>query len=195
MWLFDKSLSIWNSLTYGFGVAKVKLSETKQSQQNTDEISKFTNQLINKINTNLEKFHNNVIVANFYETYNFLIKEVEKPINKKNLSENYTKILKLMSPVLPHFTSECLEELKCDNKFDWPKIDKKISIVENYNIVVQINGKKRNIINTNLNMDEKTLINEIKNNSITNKFLKDKNISRVIHIKNKLINLIIKWKN
>jgi len=41
-------------------------------------------------------------------------------------------------------------------------------------------------------MDEKTLINEIKKNSITKKFLKDKNISRVIHIKNKLINLIIK---
>ena len=41
-------------------------------------------------------------------------------------------------------------------------------------------------------MDEKTLINEIKNSSITNKFLKDKNISRVIHIKNKLINLILK---
>ena len=97
-----------------------------------------------------------------------------------------------MSPILPHFTSECLEELKCDNKHDWPVADKKVSIVENYNIVVQINGKKRNIINTNLNMDKKTLINEIKNNSITNKFLKDKNISRVIHIKNKLINLIIK---
>ena len=97
-----------------------------------------------------------------------------------------------MSPVLPHFTSECLEELNFDNKLDWPKIDKKVSIVENYNIVVQINGKKRNIINTNLNMDEKTLINEIKKNSKTNKFLKDKNISRVIHIKNKLINLIIK---
>ena len=48
------------------------------------------------------------------------------------------------------------------------------------------------IISTNLNMDEKTLINEIKNNSKTNKFLKDKNISRIIHIKNKLINLIIK---
>ena len=171
---------------------KVKLNGNEQSQQNSDVVAKFTNQLISKIDTNLEKFHNNVIVANFYETYNFLIKEVEKPINKKNLSENYTKILKLMSPVLPHFTSECLEELKCDNKFDWPKIDKKISIVENYNIVVQINGKKRNIINTNLNMDEKTLINEIKKNSKTNKFLKNKNISRVIHIKNKLINLIIK---
>ena len=171
---------------------KDKLNTTERSQQNSDEISKFTNQLIDKININLEKFHNNVIVANFYETYNFLIKEIEKPINKKNLIENYTKILKLMSPILPHFTSECLEELKCDNKLDWPVTDKKVSIEENYKIIVQINGKKRNIINTNLNMDEKTLINEIKNNSITNKFLKDKNISRVIHIKNKLINLIIK---
>ena len=171
---------------------KEKLKTTEKPQQSSDEISKFTNQLINKINTNLEKFHNNVIVANFYETYNFLIKEIEKPINKKNLIENYTKILKLMSPILPHFTSECLEELKCDNKLDWPVIDKKVSTVENYKIVVQINGKKRNIINTNLNMDEKALVNEIKNNSITNKFLKDKNISRVIHIKNKLINLITK---
>jgi len=171
---------------------KNKSNTTKKSQQNSDEISKFTNQLIDKINTNLEKFHNNVIVANFYETYNFLIKEIEKPINKKNLIENYTKILKLMSPILPHFASECLEELKYDNKLDWPVTDKKVSTVENYRIIVQINGKKRNIINTNLNMDEKTLINEIKNNSITNKFLKDKNISRVIHIKNKLINLIIK---
>ena len=97
-----------------------------------------------------------------------------------------------MSPVLPHFASECLEELKCDNKLDWPVIDKKFLIVENYKIVVQINGKKRDIINTNLNMDEKTLLNEIKNNSKTNKFLQNKSISRVIHIKNKLINLIIK---
>ena len=41
-------------------------------------------------------------------------------------------------------------------------------------------------------MDEKTLINEIKNNFKTSKFLQNKNISRVIYIKNKLINLIIK---
>ncbi len=171
---------------------KDKLNKIEKSQENSDEISKFTNQLINKININLEKFHNNVIVASFYETYNFLIKEIEKPINKKNLTKNYTKILKLMSPVLPHFASECLEELKCDNKFDWPVTDKNVLTVENYKIVVQINGKKRNVINTSLNMDEETLINEIKNNSKTNKFFKDKNISRIIHIKNKLINLIIK---
>ena len=36
---------------------KEKLKATEKSEQSSDEISKFTNQLINKINTNLEKFN------------------------------------------------------------------------------------------------------------------------------------------
>ena len=70
---------------------KDKLNTTERSQIKSDEISKFTNQLIDKININLEKFHNNVIVANFYETYNFLIKEIEKPINKKKPNRKLCK--------------------------------------------------------------------------------------------------------
>ena len=37
-----------------------------------NEIEKFTNQTIFKITNNLEKFNYNVIIANMYETYNFL---------------------------------------------------------------------------------------------------------------------------
>ena len=48
-----------------------------------ENLTKFTNQLINKITQNLEKFHYNVIVANFYEMYNFLIKEIENLLKKK----------------------------------------------------------------------------------------------------------------
>ena len=47
-----------------------------------EELNKFTNQLINKMNNNLEKFNYNVIVANMYETYNFLNKIIEKQFNK-----------------------------------------------------------------------------------------------------------------
>jgi len=45
-----------------------------------ENLIKFTNQLIYKVTQNLEKFHYNVIVANLYEMYNFLIKEIDKPI-------------------------------------------------------------------------------------------------------------------
>ena len=89
------------------------LEKIKNTDETNDEenLTKFTNQLIYKITQNLEKFHYNVIVANFYEMYNFLIKEIEKPIKKEILIENYKKILVLMSPFIPHFSTECLNNL------------------------------------------------------------------------------------
>src|SRR6056300_269733 len=89
------------------------LDKIKDNNQNDEgeNLTKFTNQLINKITQNLEKFHYNVIVANFYEIYNFLIKETDKPIKKEVLIENYKKILILMNPFIPHFSNECLSTI------------------------------------------------------------------------------------
>ena len=71
---------------------KLKLNE-KTNNKSNDEISKFTHQLINKMNSNLERFNYNVIVANMYETYNFLIKKINEPIDGNILMKNYIKIL------------------------------------------------------------------------------------------------------
>ena len=46
-----------------------------------------------------------------YETYNFLIKHIEKDINSKDLLDNYKKILTIFSPIIPHLTSECLHDI------------------------------------------------------------------------------------
>ena len=68
--------------------------------------------MISKITNNLENFSYNVIIANIYETYNFLNKEIENDINKEDLVKCYNNILKIMSPIIPHFTAECMTELK-----------------------------------------------------------------------------------
>ena len=85
--------------------------DNKEGGSSFDELNKFTNKLIQKISLNLEKFNYNVIVANIYETYNFLIKEIEKNYTSNILKENYLKILILMMPVIPHVVSEALREL------------------------------------------------------------------------------------
>ena len=170
---------------------KKKINES-QNNNNSDEISKFTNRLIDKITKNLEKFNYNVIVANFYETYNFLNKELIQPLNSKILLENYKKILYLMMPLMPHFASECLEDLKNKNKEEWPVIEKKFLNNENVNIVIQINGKKKLVLNTLKGINEKTLIKKIKDTKKTNQLLINKEIIRSIFIQDKLINLIIK---
>lgn len=155
------------------------------------EIDTFTNQMIYKITKNLENFHYNVIIANLHEIYNYLSKNFKKIKNKKNFLTNYEKILKIISPILPHLANECLDELNIKERDQWPKVDKKFLKKESFNVVIQINGKKRDLMNFNKDIDEKDLLLEIKNNGKINKFLKDKEIKKSIYIKNKLINLIV----
>jgi len=157
---------------------------------NAENLTKFTNQLVYKVTRNLEKFHYNVIVANLYEMYNFLIKEIEKPIKKEILIENYKKILILMNPFIPHFAAECLANLD-GKEINWPIVSKEELIEEEVNFVVQINGKKRAILKVNRDIDENSILNKIKSNNETEKLLQNQKIKKTIFVSNRLINIII----
>ena len=166
-----------------------KIKDNNQGDEGSD-LTKFTNQIINKITQNLEKFHYNVIIANFYEMYNFLIKEIDKPIKKEILIENYKKILILMNPFIPHFSNECLNNIN-ENQINWPKISKEDLIEEDINFVVQINGKKRAILKIKRDVVEKEILEIIKTNLEIEKFLKDQTIKKSIFVPNRLINIIL----
>ena len=132
-------------LVFKYKEIKLKFNENKEKQDK--EIDKFTNQVISKITINLEKFNYNVIIANMYETYNYLIDFIKKKNkNLKNLEDNYKKILICFSPVIPHLAHECLCDLGFKENINWPKYDKNLLDEEKVNIVIQINGKKREII-------------------------------------------------
>ena len=168
------------------------LDKIKDNNQNDEgeNLTKFTNQLINKITQNLEKFHYNVIVANFYEMYNFLIKETDKPIKKEILIENYKKILILINPFIPHFSNECLNTIN-EDQIKWPKVSKGDLIEENINFVVQINGKKRAILKVKRDMLEKEILETIKLNQEIEKFINNQKIKKSIFVPNRLINIIL----
>ena len=172
---------------------KNKIETKKVTTKSVDQsLERFTNQLIEKINKNLENFQYNVIIANLYETYNFLTKEIKKEISSSRLLENYLKIIKIMTPIIPHFSSECLEDLNYSPKeISWPIIDKKYLEKDEVNIVVQINGKKRCLIVVKKNIEENMIIEKIKNDITAQKYLNNQKIKKTVYIKNKLINLII----
>ena len=175
-WLLHKKLII-----------KIALNE---ESKNSMSLVSFTNTLINKVTASLEKFHYNVIVANFHETYNFLNKEIEKPINNFELVDNYKKILNLFQPVIPHFALECLKEVDEKSIPKWPLANLKLIEKKEFNIVIQIEGKKRGLLLSESDITEEQLIKKIKEDNIINKFIQNKKIKKSIYIKNKLINLI-----
>ena len=159
--------------------------------EKTEDLNKFTNQTIQKITTNLEKFNYNVIVANFHEIYNYLSKETNYFIQKDAMRENYTKILYLLSPIIPHFAQECLSELNVKKEISWPKVDKKYLKEDKVEIVIQINGKKRLTIQSNTDSSEKEVYDNVIKEEYFTKNYNVKNIKKIIFVKNRLMNLII----
>ena len=157
----------------------------------SDELDVFTNQMIDKITKNLENFHYNVIIANLHEIYNYLSKNIKKINDKENLLINYQKILKIISPIMPHLSNECLDELNIKDREKWPAIEEKFLQKKNFDIVIQINGKKRDLMSFDKDIDEKNLLIEVKKNEKLKKFLENREVRKSIYIKNKLINLIV----
>ena len=88
---------------------------------NNEKIDEFVNFNLSKITQNLENFNYNVIIANLHEINNFFNLIVKDNKNYANLKSNYIKILKIMSPVIPHFASECLEQLGNNSILTWPE--------------------------------------------------------------------------
>ena len=168
---------------------KEKIEEDSTSENN--EISIFTNQMIEKINYNLEKFHYNVIIANIYEAYNFFNQKLNNKANKNILLDNYTKFLSIISPIIPHFASECLTDLKLNPFQKWPEIDRNLIKNDTIKYVIQINGKKKATLESMRNISEEELIKEIMNNQNTKKIIENKKINKCFFVKNRLINILI----
>ena len=162
------------------------------TKDNSDELTRFANKFIKKISHNLENFNYNIIIANLHEMHSYLSKEVIKGYQKKTILENYKKILITIMPILPHLSNECIESIKIENdELRWPTYDEK-QIKENLiNIVIQINGKKRGLINTKLDLEELDLFKLVKKDQNIYKYISDKEIKKKIYIKNKLMNIII----
>ena len=156
----------------------------------SEKIDIFTNSILEKITNNLENFSYNVIIANLHEINNFFSELIKDEKNYINLKENYIKILKIMMPIIPHFSSECLELMNIDHEINWPKTEGKYLIKKEFNIVIQINGRKRDIIKSTKELSEKDLIEIINQNQKTKKYLENTKIKKTIYIKNKLINLL-----
>ncbi len=168
----------------------IKLINENNPEDSDDEFERVTNKFIKKITDDLENFHYNVIIASIHQISSLLNKLLERKYSKETLSRNYKKILIVINPILPHFSNECLENIGVKD-FNWPNYDKKFLNKTIITTVIQINGKKRGLVNSKKDLDEEELFDHIKKDEKLSKYIDEKKIKRRIYIKNKIMNLII----
>ena len=179
---------IWNLNHYVLN-AKTEASGDKEIEQN---ISSKVDLYVFKITNYINNFQFNVCIAQFYEAYKFFSDQLNKNISKKVMNENLIKIMKLLIPFAPHLANECLENLKVENVNDWP-IVKEDAIIENeINLVVQINGRTRDVLKFKKGANKESIKEKIMRVSKAKKYLEGKKVLKVIFVQDKIINYIIK---
>jgi len=167
--------------------------DKKDSTLSTEDVNlkKAVNKTVYNVTKNLDNFQYNVVIANIHEIYNLLCSHLlNNKTSNKTLKNEWEKITMLLMPLAPHLAHECCEKL--NKKFYWPKYDHKLLKDENCTIVIQINGKKRGILEMPTNSKEETIVRKAKEIDNVSKYLVDIKIIKNIYIKNKLINFIIK---
>ena len=154
-------------------------------------LQKSVNKTIYNVTKNLENFHYNVVIANIHEIYNLFNQHVvNNKTSNQTLKNGWEKITMLLIPLVPHLAHECCE--KMNKKFYWPEYNKKLLREENCKIVVQVDGKKRGILEMPINSEEKKVIKKSKEIDNVLKYVETATLIKNIYIKNKLVNFITK---
>ena len=144
------------------------------------------------------RFAFNTAIASIMELLNFIPEEFKtddaSDAQKFCLDEAIVFILKMLSPITPHITQYLWSEFFIDDfSVDswWPEFNEDLLEVQEFELVVQVNGKVRGktIINKNFSEEEIELeVLKIKNVAST---IADNKIKKVIYIKEKIINFVI----
>jgi leucyl-tRNA synthetase len=172
---------------------KIKIYK-KEKDEKENKFFVSTNLLIKEVTDCIEKFHINVAVAKLYVFLNNINEQLEmKTLEKEEIINVYKQYLIIISVFIPYIANECWQKITGKDDLvnqEWPKIKNSLLKKDNFEIVVQIDGKKRAIINATDNENEDSIFSKslaIKNIKV---ILDEKNIVKKIFIKNKLLNIV-----
>jgi leucyl-tRNA synthetase len=172
-----------------------KISNYQKTNENFDKnFLVKVDILVKEISEYIEKFQMNVAVAKLYMFLNLINDEIEKlGVDKNSLIDVFKKYLIIISAFIPYIANECWEKItkKTDLAIQkWPKFDNESLKKDEFNVVVQINGKKRAIINAIHNETEDSIFSKslaIKNIKV---ILEKTTITKKVFVKNKLLNIV-----
>ena len=143
------------------------------------------------------EFQFNTVVSKYRELTNEIYDYIkdENAINNDVLSFALISLLKLMSPVTCFMAQEIWTNIGGEGAiFDaqWPKYEENLAQLNDVTIVVQVNGKMRDKIETTLDAKEDELKAQAVKMERVIPFIEGKEIVKVIYVPKKLVNIVVK---
>ena len=168
------------------------------------EIQKKLHQTVKKVTDSIEDdFHFNTAIAAIMELLNDMTTYKQNVIDKNDISseskkvwhEVLEKVILLIAPFAPHVADELWSDLgntALTFEQEWPTFDEKLTVENNFNLVLQVNGKVRDMIPAQIGISKDDAEKLAFSSEKVQKFVDGKEVVKVIVVPNKLVNIVVK---
>ena len=154
----------------------------------------YSNEVL--INKTIDKVSNDLVTLK----YNTAVSALMILLNELDSYETITKdeyrlLLTLLNPIAPHITEELNEYYALGDticKSSWPVVDKSKLVENETTIGVQVNGKVRGTITVSADETEDEIKEKALSEENVKKHIEGKEIVKVIVIKGRIVNIVVK---
>lgn len=161
-----------------------KISQTTTDSSPTSDT--VLHKTIKKVTEDIEAMRFNTAISSMM----ILLNDLDKAVSR----ESYEILLQLLAPFAPHVTEELWQSLghkESIHSTPWPVFDPKKIVESEMTIPVQVNGKVRATMSITPEMTEKEIEVKVLALPEISKFTTGATPKRIIHVKNKLVNIVI----
>lgn len=171
-------------------VWRLYTEEGKTFEGKNKNLERIYHETVKNVTNDYEKLSFNTAISHLMVFVNAVYKEDVFPI------EYAEGFIKLLNPICPHITEELWKEvLGHDNTIAyeaWPNYDESKLVQTEFDIAVQVNGKLRGTITINVDDKEDVIKEKALSNENVKRHTEGKEIVKVIVIKNKIVNIVVK---
>jgi len=156
--------------------------------EDTTELNRLLHKTIRKVGEDIDTLDMNTAISQMMIWVNAATAADRVP------RESLRAFLCILSPFAPHLAEELWSRLGCEGLIchqEWPAYDPALVVDETINVVVQVMGKKRDVLQVAADSDKATLERLALNSENARRFMDGKEPRKVIVVPGRLVNIVV----
>jgi leucyl-tRNA synthetase len=172
---------------------KIAGQKTITSKQENISLEKAVHKTIKKVTADMDIFAFNTAISSLM-IYLHELEGVPQGAYTKNIRKHFEALLLLVSPMAPHLSEElwCMLGHKKSIMFEkWPVFNEALTMDDEVECVVQINGKHRDTIRVPRDISEQECVAKALDSEKIKGYIASAQIKKTIFVKGRLLNIVI----
>ena len=196
-WSDDGVIGAWRFLNRVWSLGEqIMTLRSDSADPNARDMIRKTHQTIASVTRKLERFEFNTAISSLMEHSHAIADYLAAGgQSRREATEAYENMLKLLHPFAPHITEELWERLGHEPFLftaSWPVADAELMKEDLVTVVVQVNGKLRAEMELPAGVDEATATAEARSHQKVVPHLEGKTVVKTIYVPGRLVNLVVR---